>query len=236
MSDNTLGFSHKKYGKSDSSANSIKIEDHLGLVHSCCQRFRKRGLEYDDVFQSGCMGLTKAAKNFDATKGVQFSTYAVPVILGEIKALFRSSGSLKISRRLKELAVKVGYEREQFIKFYEREPSLSELSGLLGVEQDQVLEALDASKAPVSLDMPLLGYEDKPMPDIPVQFDDENISTKISIFQILNTFEKRDKNLIYLRFFKGITQSETAESLGMTQVQVSRREKVLLKTLREKLA
>jgi RNA polymerase sporulation-specific sigma factor len=199
--------------------NVIKIEDHLGLVHSCCQRFRRRGLDYDDVFQSGCMGLTKAAKNFDPTKGVQFSTYAVPVILGEIKALFRSSGSLKVSRSLKELAVKVGYERERFLKFYEREPSLGELADLLGVEQDQILEALDASRAPVSLDMPSSCNEDRPIAEIPVEFNDEIISIRLSIFQILDTFEARDKNLIYLRFFKGITQIEVAENLGMTQVQ-----------------
>lgn len=234
MNDNTVNFSHKKSHKKKSF--DIKIEDHFGLVHSCCQRFRKRGLEYDDIFQSGCMGLTKAAKNFDINKGVQFSTYAVPVILGEIKALFRSSGSLKISRSLKDLAIKIGYERERFLKFYEREPLLSELSSLLGVEQDQVLEALDASKVPVSLDVPLSSDDDRSAFEIPVEFDYEKISDKISIFQILNTFEARDKNLIYLRFFKGITQSETAENLGMTQVQVSRREKVLLKTLRDKLA
>lgn len=231
-----MNFNCKKPSQKKSAKIFIKIEDHFGLVHSCCQRFRKRGMDYDDIFQSGCMGLTKAAKNFDANKGVQFSTYAVPVILGEIKALLRSSGSIKVSRSLKELAVKIGYERERFLKFYEREPSLSELSDLLGVEQDQVLEALDSSRAPVSLDTPLSGDEDKPNTEIPVEFDDEKISTKISIFQILDTFEARDKNLIYLRFFKGITQSETAANLGMTQVQVSRREKVLLRTLRENLA
>ena len=236
MSDNNLNFSPKKFGQKKLSKNFIKIEDHLGLVHSCCQRFRKRGLEYDDIFQSGCIGLTKAAKNFDFKKRVQFSTYAVPVILGEIRALFRSSGSLKVSRHLKELSTKVNYERDRFLKSYEREPSISELSDALGIEQDQILEALDASRMPVSLDMPALGSENKSILEIPVEFDDEKISIKISISQILDTFEIRDKNLIYLRFFKGITQSETAENLGMTQVQVSRREKVLLQTLREKLA
>ncbi len=217
------------------SAVQIKVEQHLGLVHSCCQRFRSRGIEYDDIFQSGCMGLMKAAKKFDASRGIKFSTYAVPVILGEIKALFRDNGSIKVSRGLKELASKVHFERERFLNFFEREPTISELSEALDITNDEVLEALDSSKIPISLDAPA-GEENDTTTEIPVMFEDEKISFRISIHKVLNTFEVRDKNLIYFRFFKGSTQSETAKKLGMTQVQVSRREKILLKFLREKLA
>lgn len=213
----------------------IDIESHFGLVHSCCQRFRGRGIEYDDLFQTGCIGLTKAAKKFDFKRGVRFSTYATPVILGELKGMFRDgSSSLKVSRKLKELSNKVKSERERFIKSYEREPTIRELSNILNTEKEQILEALDATKSPISLNTPINDGDN--VFEIPVEFDDEKLSSEISVRQIINTFEKRDKSLIYLRFFKGITQSETAKSLGMTQVQVSRREKTLLKMLREKLA
>lgn len=219
------------------SNNKINIEDHLGLVHLCCQRFRKRGIDYEDIFQSGCIGLTKAAKNFDFSKGVVFSTYAVPVILGEIKSLFRENRALKISRKIKELEIKINYEREKFLKTHEREPSVKELSEILDVDSDQIIEALESSKTLISLDSPISENDDnKNSLEIPVEFDDESISTRVSLIEILKTFDKKDKNLIFLRFFKGNTQSNTAKQLGMTQVQVSRREKVLLKMIREKLA
>lgn len=213
---------------------TVNIEEHLGLVHSCAQRFKGRGVEYDDIFQSGCIGLTKAAKKFDFSKGFQFSTYAVPVILGEIKALFRDNNSIKISRKIKDFSNKVKIERENFVKFYEREPTINELCNCMGVEREQILEVLDVCQSPVSLDS---SYENENSKvEVPVFFDDEKISTEISIKQVLNEFSFRDKNIIYFRFFEGHTQSETAKNLGMTQVQVSRREKVLLKELRKKLA
>lgn len=221
--------------KKSENQRKIDIESHFGLVHSCCQRFRGRGVEYDDLFQTGCIGLTKAAKKFDFERGVKFSTYATPVILGELKGMFREGCfSLKVSRKLKELSNKVKSEREKFLKIYEREPTLCELSNILNTEKEQILEALDATKQPISLNAPI--NDDNNVLEIPVEFDDEKLSAKISIRQIIDTLENKDKNLIYLRFFKGITQSEVAKSLGMTQVQVSRREKTLLKLLREKLA
>ena len=214
----------------------IDIEKHFGLVHLCCQRFRKRGIEYDDIFQSGCIGLTKAAKNFDCTKGVKFSTYAVPVILGEIKLLFRENGYLKVSRKLKDLGIRISYERESFIKTHEREPTINELSQRLSIDPEQIIEAIEISKIPISLSAPNSSTEGKDASmDIPVFFDDEKISIKISLIQIFKTLENKDKKLIYLRFFRGETQTKIAENLGMTQVQVSRREKTLLKYIREKL-
>lgn len=214
----------------------IDIEKHFGLVHLCCQRFRKRGIEYDDMFQSGCIGLTKAAKNFDLTKGVKFSTYAVPAILGEIRLLFRENGYLKVSRKLKNLGIKINYERESFIKEHEREPTIKELSKKLNIDPEQIIEAIEVSKTPISLNSSGINSEEKDADiDIPVFFDDEKISIKISLIQIFKTLENKDKKLIYLRFFKGETQTKIAKSLGMTQVQVSRREKALLKFIREKL-
>ena len=220
----------------DRTNEDIKIEEHLKLVHSCCQRFRGRGIEYDDIFQSGCIGLTKAKNNFDFSKGVKFSTYAVPVILGEIKSLFRDNDNVKISRKIKDLALKIKIESENFYKFYGRDPNISELSDILKIDKFQIIEALECEKTIVSLDSPCEEDENFQRLEIPVPFDDEKISTAISINQALENFVVKDKKLIYLRFFRGNTQSETAKSLGMTQVQVSRREKIILKILREKLA
>ncbi len=221
--------------KKPEDSKKIDIQSHFGLVHSCCQRFRGRGIDYDDLFQTGCIGLTKAAKKFDFKRGVKFSTYATPVILGELKGVFRDGSlSLKVSRKLKELSNKIKIEREKFVKIYEREPTVLELADILNAEQEQILEALDATKWPISLNAS--AGDDNSVIEIPIEFDDEKLSAEISVRQIINTLENRDKNLIYLRFFKGVTQSEVAKNLGMTQVQVSRREKALLKMLREKLA
>lgn len=219
------------------SKNDINAEEHINLVHACCQRFRNRGIEYDDVFQSGCVGLVKAAKKFDKTKGLKFSTYAVPVILGEIKTLFQNNVSIKVSRRIKELATKIRYEREKIINFTGSEPTVSELAKILDVTSEQILEALEVCKFPVSLDSkPTEENDNRPGIEISVDFEDEKINNKISIAHAVKDFAGRDKKLIYLRFFRCKTQSETAKNLGMTQVQVSRREKVLLKSLKEKLA
>lgn len=219
------------------SKTTISAEEHINLVHACCQRFRNRGLDYDDIFQSGCVGLVKATKKFDESKGLKFSTYAVPVILGEIKTLFQNNVSVKVSRRIKELAIKIKYEREKIISSMGREPTVNELSETLGVSSEQVLEALEVCKFPVSLDAKFSDESDsRPIVEISVDFEDEEINNKISIAHAVKDFAERDKKLIYLRFFRCKTQSETAKNLGMTQVQVSRREKILLKSLKEKLA
>ncbi len=217
--------------------NTVSAEEHINLVHACCQRFRNRGIEYDDIFQSGCVGLVKATKKFDESKGLKFSTYAVPVILGEIKTLFQNNVSVKVSRRIKELAIKIKYEREKIMNSAGREPTVNELSETLEVSSEQILEALEVCKFPISLDAKLSDESDsRPIVEISIDFEDEKINNKISIAHAVKDFAERDKKLIYLRFFRCKTQSETAKNLGMTQVQVSRREKILLKSLKERLA
>lgn len=206
----------------------INIEEHIGLVHLCCQRFKQRGAEYEDIFQSGCLGLAKAVKNFDFERGLKFSTYAVPVILGEIKLFFRNNSSLKVSRNLKDLSIKIRVMQEKFLKTHFKDPTISELSNMLNISKEQILEALDVNKPIVSLD-------DSEKKDFPVSFEEERISFRLSLTKALKDFDAKDKSLIYFRFFKCITQAKTAEKLGMTQVQVSRREKVLLKVLRERM-
>lgn len=209
------------------------VSENLGLVHSCAKRFRGRGIEYDDLFQAGCVGLIKAIDNFDEDRGLKLSTYAVPVILGEIKGLFRDGGAVKISRGLKELSLKATREAARFSKENGREPQISELAQILGVEPEQAAEALNASKLPVSL----TADEDNGSGqlDIPTEAPDEKLTELISLHDEIRNLETKDQKLILLRFFKNKTQSETAKELGMTQVQVSRREKKLLMHLREKL-
>ena len=217
--------------KNNDYSKKIHAEEHLKLVHSCCQRFRNRGIEYDDIFQAGCLGLVKASK------GLKFSTYAVPVILGEIKTLFQNNTSVKISRSLKELAVKIKYAREKVINSSGAEPTVSQLADMLAVGSEQILEALEICKLPVSLDSKFSDDGDERVGiEISVDFEDDKINNHISVVQAMESLDVRDKKLIYLRFFQCKTQSEIAENLGMTQVQVSRREKALLKVLKQKLA
>ncbi len=209
------------------------VEQNLGLVHSCANRFRGKGIEYDDLYSAGCMGLIKAFDAFDDQRGVRFSTYAVPVILGEIRRLFRDGGSVKVSRSLKELSVKVAKERERFLQKTGREPTVSEIAEELMVEPDDVAEAINAGTPTVSLTE---SEEDGGgQLDVRVETLEEQLADTISLKEVIGQLEPKDRSLILLRYFKGKTQSETAEYLGMTQVQVSRREKKILSALRERL-
>ena len=210
------------------------VKENIGLVHSCAQRFKGRGIEYDDLFQAGCIGLIKAVDAFDSSKGAKLSTYAVPGILGEIKRLFRDGGSIKIGRSIKELSVKVSRECTKFSQKEGRTPTVTELSNILKVEEEKIIQALEASIKPMSL---TVNNDDKDNQlDIPIDAPDEKISEIIALKQIINELQSKDRSLIILRFFKNMTQTKTAQVLGMTQVQVSRREKVILDKLRKKLA
>ncbi|WRS27115.1 sigma-70 family RNA polymerase sigma factor [Oscillospiraceae bacterium MB08-C2-2] len=210
-----------------------QIENNIGLVHSCAQKLRGRGIEYDDLFQAGCMGLVKAADAFDYDRGVRFSTYAVPVILGEMRRLFRDGGTVKVSRTLKELSMKVTRAREHFSIKHGREPALSEVAEILGVEEAQVVEAISAAAPPLSL---TISEEDGGgQIDLPMDSPEDMLSDLISLKQVMGQLEPDDRKLVYLRYFGNKTQTETAKELGMTQVQVSRREKKILGSLREML-
>ena len=212
---------------------ALTAEENLGLVHACAKRFKGRGIEYDDLFQAGCLGLIKAAERFDSGLGYKFSTYAVPVILGEIRRLFRDGGSVKISRSLKELSMKVSQAAQEWQRTKGREPTVSELAEALSLSPEQVAEALNASRQPISLTAD--DEEQGGQTDIPVPSPDEAVTDSIALHTELDRLPEKDRTLIILRFFKGLTQSKTAARLGMTQVQVSRREKKLLMLLRERL-
>lgn len=209
------------------------IQQNMGLVHACAHRFQGRGIEYEDLFQAGCMGLIKATDAFDPERGVRFSTYAVPVILGEMRRLFRDGGTVKVSRTLKELSLKVLREKERLAVFLGREPTVGEIARSLQLEVPAVVEALSAAAPAISL----TGSEEDGAPqiDLPVESPEEKLTESISLRQVLDQLEEKDRMLIRLRYFAGKTQVETAAALGMTQVQVSRREKKILVFLRELL-
>lgn len=210
------------------------IQNNLGLVHACAGRFRGRGIEYDDLYSAGCMGLVKAYDGFDEGRGVQFSTYAVPVILGEIKKLFRDGGTVKVSRSLKELGLKVNTLRETIIKNTGDEPTVGQLAEALGERPEQVALAIRAGQPAISL-TPAADAEDSRQLDIPVDSPEEDLADRIGLEEVLSGLPSQDRTLIYLRFFSGKTQSETARVLGTTQVQISRRERKILKAMRELL-
>ena len=209
------------------------IQNNIGLVHSCAQKLKGRGMEYDDLFQAGCMGLVKAADAFDHERGVRFSTYAVPVILGEMRRLFRDGGTIKVSRTLKELSLKINRTRERFSLEHGREPHLSELATLLEVEEHQIVEAISAAAPPVSL---TAGDDDGGQLDLPIDSPEGMLSDILSLKQVLGSLEPSDRRLVFLRYFGNKTQTQTASELGMTQVQVSRREKKILQNLRAQLS
>ena len=208
------------------------IEENLGLVHACAKRFRSRGMEYDDLFQAGCMGLVKAADHFEPERGYQFSTYAVPVILGEMRRLFREGGTVKVGWALKELSLRAARETERFLEREGRTPAIGELAALLGIEVSEAAQAISAGQVPLSLTRE---EEEGGQADIPVDAPEEKISERLALQQVLSTLEPHDRNLIIARYFKHRTQTETARQFGMTQVQVSRREKKILAQMREAL-
>ena len=207
--------------------------DNLGLVHTCARRFVGRGVEYDDLFQAGCVGLLRATDGFDESRGLCFSTYAVPVILGEIRRLFRDGGAIKVSRSLKELAHKTARATEQIIRETGREPTVRELAQAVGAEPEQVAEAIGATVPPLSLTGDR--EEDDGDIDVPVCGQEEKLTERLALQQALSELSSRDRRLIILRYIGEWTQQRTAERLGMTQVQVSRRERAILSQLRLKL-
>ena len=207
---------------------------HLGLVHSLCRRFSGRGIEYDEMFAAGCLGLTKAINRFDESRNLQFSTYAFPVILGEIKRLFRDGGTVKVSRSLKELSLKIAKLNSESLGNDGAELSVSQLAERLGESAERIIEAISCSRAPLSLTSE---YDDEgnPQLDLPSPYIQYEISERLSLDQALRSLDEGDRALINFRYYQGKTQTETAKLLNMTQVQVSRREKKILAQIRKNL-
>lgn len=209
------------------------ICDNLGLVHTCARRFAGRGAEYDDLYQAGCVGLIKAADGFDPARGLCFSTYAVPLILGEMRHLFREGCAVKVSRSLRTLSLKAARLREQWLADNGREPTVEELAAHLQVEPAVAAQAVTVGLAPLSLTREDESGEEQI--DLPTPSPEEELTDRLALSQLLEQLEPRDRRLITLRYLKRQTQQATAEQLGMTQVQVSRRERALLLEMREKM-
>lgn len=206
----------------------------MGLVHTCARRFTGRGIEYDDLFQAGCVGLIKAVDGFEPQRGLQFSTYAVPLILGEMRRLFREGGAVKVSRSLRELSLRAARTRENLAAATGREPTVEELAAALGVEPAEAAQAVCAGLPPISLTRN--GEEDEGGEmDLPIPSPEGAITDRLALEQLLERLPERDRQLIRLRYVGRRTQQATADELGMTQVQVSRRERTLLGLLRQEL-
>lgn len=208
------------------------ILNNLGLVGSCAMRFIGKGVDYDDLYSAGCIGLIKAADGFREELGFAFSTYAVPSILGEIKRIFRDDGTVKISRSLKEKARALAVIKEQLEKENGVPPAVSELAEAMNMsisETAQLLCVLQPVKSLTAED------DEEKQIDIPTEDEYTPIDNRLSVHQVLEVLPPKDRQLIRLRFFDGLTQSKTAEILGISQVQVSRREKIILNNMRNKL-
>lgn len=210
-------------------------ESNMGLVHACCKRFSGKGIEYEELFAAGCLGLAKAINNFDESRNFAFSTYAFPVIMGEIKRLFRDGGTIKVSRNLKELAAAIGKINNENRMKNGCELTVSQLAERLGVSAEKVVDALNSIKNPLSLTAEY-DEEGNPQLDVPVEDIQYEISERLSLEQTLEILERGDRAIIELRYYQGKTQTQTAEILNMTQVQVSRREKKILAIIREKMS
>lgn len=209
------------------------ISNNLGLVHACANRFRGRGVEYDDLFQAGCVGLVKAADGFDQTLGYNFSTYAFPVIMGEIKRIFRDSGTIKVGRAMKEKIRVANKLKEEFVLENGCEPTVGQMAQMMGTDTASAAEILTVSMPIMSLTVS--DEEESRQLDVPVAPPDEEISDKLALKQTMDNLEEKDRRLIELRYYKGYTQSKTAQILGISQVQVSRKEKKILLRMRNSL-
>jgi RNA polymerase sporulation-specific sigma factor len=218
----------------DDDARKKMIEGNTRLVWSIVQRFSSRGIELDDLFQIGCIGLMKSVDKFDLKYEVKFSTYAVPMIIGEIQRFLRDDGMVKVSRSIRELNFKIRHATENYMKTNEKPPSMAELAEILDVSVDDIIMATDAMRDPASLHEQL--YEnDGDSVTLMDQMRDEKSQLPfdyIPLKEVLKRLGKREQSIIYLRYFVDLTQTEIAERLGISQVQVSRLEKKILAQLK----
>jgi len=226
-----------KMQSGDNSAREAFIKGNLRLVLSVIQRFNNRGENVDDLFQVGCIGLMKAIDNFDLSQNVKFSTYAVPMIIGEIRRYLRDNNSIRVSRSLRDIAYKALLVRDKLVKDNNKEPNISQIAKELEIPREDVVFALDAIQDPVSLFEPI--YHDGGdaiyvMDQISDSKNtDENWLENISINEAMKRLTDREKLILNLRFFRGRTQMEVADEIGISQAQVSRLEKTALKHMRK---
>ena len=218
----------------DMSAREELVEENMALVRYLVKRFIGRGVDSEDLFQYGCMGLLKAIDRFDPDYEVQFSTYAVPVILGEIKKLFRDGGIVKVTRSIKELSLKVNYARDTLQKKLGQEPTLKEIAAELDVPIEEIARAVSAATPPMSLTAVFEEEDGQSEFDIPIESAEEELTNMMGLKYAISDLDSEEKKIIYMRFFKNMTQAATAQQMGKTQVQISRKERKIIQKMRKK--
>jgi RNA polymerase sporulation-specific sigma factor len=218
----------------DKAARQMMIEANTRLVWSIVQRFASRGADLEDLFQIGCIGLMKSIDKFDLSFDVKFSTYAVPMIIGEIQRFLRDDGMVKVSRSIRELSFKIRHVTDDFLKVHERSPTISEIAEILGVSKDEIIVASDALRDPASLHEQMFESEGDSLTLMDQLKDDrsERIFEHIPLKDVISKLGKRDQMIIFMRYYLDCTQSDIAERLGISQVQVSRLEKKILSQLK----
>lgn len=216
------------------------VEMNLPLVSSLSKKFLNRGYEYDDIFQIGCIGLVKAINNFDESFNVKFSTYAVPMIVGEIKRFLRDDGIIKVSRSIKNTARKLHYDRDALTKKLGREPTIEELSKFSEIDKEDIITALESSNSMQYLYDTI--HHDDGAPVLLIDKlsedyeEDTEVIDRLALKEALTKLDLKSRQIIMLRYFKDKTQIQVAKMMGISQVQVSRIEKKVLKLMREKLS
>lgn len=225
----------------DRLAQSMLVESNIGLVWSIVRRFQNRGHETEDLFQIGCIGLIKAINKFDTSYDVRFSTYAVPMIIGEIKRFLRDDGIIKVSRSLKEVSNRVRIAKDILAKELGREPTVSELAQHLDIPMDEIVMAIEAGHSPESLFTPINEGDSSSLLLIDRIndngcSDETDIIDRIALREVMDTLKPREKQIIILRYFKEKTQVQIARMLGISQVQVSRIEKKILEDIRNRIS
>ena len=208
------------------------MEENLPLVHFVLRRFRDRGAEYEDLFQYGCMGLIKAIDRFDPTLGTRFSTYAVPVILGEVRRFLRDDAPVHISRAIRDDALRIERFREEFQREHAREPTIDEISAGTGLDREAVVLALNARREVKSLYEPVGGDGELRLMDVIGEESMGEVDRRLLLAGLLKELSPQERTIIIRRYFRSNTQSEIARDLGVSQVQVSRLERKILNRMR----
>ena len=238
LDDKTTVAYIRRAKEGDQRAKETLIEHNVSLVKCIVKRYLGKGVDYDDLFQIGCMGFLKAIAGFDESFGVKFSTYAVPMIAGEIKRFMRDDGSVKVSRTMKQTAKEINGFIEEYLSSHGRQPSVKEIAARFGLEESETVFVMGSSKMPLSLyggsefkD----GKERELIETLPAADDQEELLERMLIKGAIEALPERERKIIVLRYFRDMTQSEVAERIGVSQVQVSRIESRIIKDFRKKL-
>ena len=234
LSQNDLSILLKQAKNGDENAKELIFINNAPLIRSIIRRFKNKGIEYEDLYQIACIGFVKAITNFDEKFDVKFSTYSVPMIIGEIKRYIRDNGAVKVSRAIKILANKINRFIYEFQAKENRSPTIDELSVKFGISEDEVVMAIDSARMPVSIYDKFDDEEDAQelISKIPAENSEDNVLDKIRLKEVINDLNDRERKIIVMRYYRDKTQSEIAEELGVSQVQISRLENRIIEKIR----